>query len=57
MGQNHVFFTIFIGHGCLVTLKCHAGGENYQEVQGKAVKGEVPLQYGTANGYNLTLLK
>jgi len=38
-----------------VTVECHAGRVCGQEAQGTAVKGEVPLQHGTPNGYDLTL--
>lgn len=38
-------------------VECCAGGDSYQEVQGAAAEGEVPLQHGTANGYNLTLIE
>lgn len=51
------FSQALLGMVCSVTVECCAGGESYQEVQGTAVKGEVPLQHGTANGYNLTLIK
>lgn len=51
------FSQALLGMVCSVTVECCAGGESYQEVQGTAVKGEVPLQHGTANGYDLTLIK
>lgn len=40
---------------CSLTVECCAGGVCDQEAQGTAVKGEVPLQHGTANGYDVTL--
>lgn len=38
---------------CSVTLECCAGGVCDQEAQGAAGEGEVPLQHGTTNGYDL----
>lgn len=52
-----ICLTLLVARVCLVMRTCCPGGESYQEVQGTAVEGEVPLQHGTANGYYFTLSK
>lgn len=52
-----LFLQALLGVVYSVTVECRAGGGCGQEAQGAAGKGEVPLQHGTANGYELTLVK
>lgn len=55
-GSVFNFLQALLGVVYSVTVECRAGGGRGQEAQGTAGKGEVPLQHGTANGYDLTLL-
>lgn len=41
---------------CSVTVECRAGRMCNHEAQRTAAKGQVPLQHGTSDGYDLTLL-
>lgn len=54
--QKYVFLWALLGVVCSVTVDCCTGGVCDQEAQGTAFEGEVPLQHGTANGYDLTLV-
>lgn len=54
-GQKYVLLQALRGVVCSVTVECCAGGVCDQEAQRTAVKGEVPLQHGGTNGYDLTL--
>ena len=49
------FLLAVLGVVCSLTVECCAGGVCDQEAQGTAVKGEVPLQHGAADGYDVTL--
>lgn len=56
-GSVFIFLQSLLGVVYSVTVECRAGGGCGQEAQGTAGKGEVPLQHGTANGYDRTLVK
>lgn len=53
--QNYLLLPSLRGVLRSLTVECCAGGVCDQEAQGTAVEGEVPLQHGITNGYDLTL--
>lgn len=54
--QKCAFSQVVPGVVCTVTVECIIGRGCDQEAQGAAAKGEVPLQHGTAHGYEPTLI-